>query len=419
VRPRIIAFVALLGAAAAVLGARVAPRALAASAEVKLQVNQNCVEPNWPCWTAETSGSYPRTASRVTILDGGEVAFVEHDPSTAAGVNWIGGGAAPACTGVPTTATLDWEGSCKFEQPGTYMFESATMFEDAYENYKKYEIVVEGPPPPPAAPKVSTLAASEVKETQATLNGRVDPEGGAAAEYFFEWGAGSGGPYEHTTNAVSLPSDRAEHQVSATATGLVPGGEYHFRIVAKNELGSVQGEDLTFMATATTPPAKEPTKEPPAQEPTKEPAAKEPSPTSTPTGGNSTATASSSPASEQPEAATAPGPPFASLELASTQHSFSVRGALDISQAGAGGRLAVTLLAGAAPAKAGHSAKVRVGRLLRSSLRAGPVSFAVPLAAKTRAALRRRRRLELTVQIVIAPIHGAAVTVTRSVVLRG
>ncbi len=498
-RARIFSFVSLLGTVITVLGACVTPQALAAP-EVTLQVNQNCVEPNWPCWTAETSGLYPHPASKITITDGGAVGFVEHDPSTAASVNWIGGGAAPACTGVPTTAALNWEGSCKFEQPGTYMFESATMFEDAYENYKKYEIVVGGTPkakttptstgrqteatltgsiepegtpteyhfeygsvsvsehstaptslgasdftshsvslpltgllpgteyhfelivsygagktvsggpqtfktPAAAQPTVSTLAASGLQETEATLNGKVDPQGGSEAEYFFEWGAGSSGPYEHTTEAVGLPSDGAEHQASATVTGLTPGGEYHFRLVAKNGLGSVQGADLTFTATA--PPTKEPTKEPPA---------KEPSPTPTPTGGGPTATTSSSPAPAQPAAEVASL--FESVKLASTQHSSSVRGALDISRAGVGGRLTVTLLAGTTSPKAKHATKARIGRLQRSSLRAGTVSFAVPLDAHARALLHRHKRLALTVQIVITPIHGAAVTVTKSVVLR-
>jgi hypothetical protein len=94
-----------------------------------------------------------------------------------------------------------------------------------------------------------------------------------------------------------------------------------------------------------------------------------------------------------------------------------VHGSVKVSQAGAGARLEVSLFAtGASLAKARHPAKVRIGRLLRSSLKAGVVSFAVPLTAKAKSALRRHRHLALTVQIVLTPIHGAAVTVTRSVV---
>ena len=492
-RPRIFAFVAMLAAVVSVLGTCVAPQALAAPA-VNLQVNQSCVEPDWPCWTAETSGLYPPPTSRVTITDGEELEFVEHDPSTAVGVNWTGGGTAPACPGVPTTATLDWEGSCKFQQPGTYRFESATLFDVGVDDYTKYEVVVTGTPKakttptspqhqteatltgsiepegnpteyhfdygsasvsehssaptslggadftshpvslpvsgllpdteyhfelivsygasqtvsggpqtfttlPAAEPAVSTIAASTLKETEATLNGKVNPEGGAEAEYFFEWGAGPSGAYEHTTKVVSLPSDSAEHQVSTTVTGLTPSSEYHFRLVAKNKLGSVQGNDLVFMA-ASTPPAKEPTKEPPA---------KEPSPTPTPTGGNPPATTSNSPSSGQPKIEPARGPLFGSVKLASTQHGGVVHGSLLVSLAGSDGQLQIELLSKGATAP--------VGKLVRSSLHAGKLTFALPLSAKGKAAQRRHRRMTLTVKITLTPQHGAPVTVTRDVVL--
>ena len=253
--------------------------------------------------------------------------------------------------------------------------------------------------PPAAEPAVSTLAASGLQETEATLNGKVDPEGGTEAEYFFEWGAGSSGAYEHTTKAASLPSDSAEHQVSATVTGLMSGSEYHFRLVAKNKLGSVQGNDLTFMA-ASTPPAKEPTKEPPA---------KEPSPTLTPTAGNPTATTSSSPSSEQPKTEPAPGPVFGSIKLASTPHGGVVHGSLVVSPIGFGGELKIELLS--------KGAAAAVGKLVRSSLRAGKLTFALSLSAKGRTALRRHRRLALTVKITLTPLHGAAVTITRAILV--
>jgi hypothetical protein len=251
---------------------------------------------------------------------------------------------------------------------------------------------------------VSTLTASALEETEATLNGKVDPEGGAEAEYLFEWGAGSSGAYEHTTKVVSLPSDGAEHQVSATATGLTPGSQYHFRLIAKNKLGSVQGNALTFMA-ASTPPAKEPTKEPPA----KEPPAKEPSPTPTPTGGNPTATTSSPPPSAQPKTEPASAPLFGSAKLASTQHGGVVHGSLVVSSAGSEGQLQIELLT--------KGAATAVGKLVRSSLHAGKLTFALPLNAKGKTALRRHRRLTLTVKIILTPAHGAAVTVTRGILL--
>jgi hypothetical protein len=106
------------------------------------------------------------------------------------------------------------------------------------------------------------------------------------------------------------------------------------------------------------------------------------------------------------------------LKLAAVQRGSAVRGSVKISQAGVGGRLEVDLLAsGASPAKAGHSPQVRVGRLVRTSLYAGTTSFTVPLNAKGKAALRRHRRLTLTVKVTLTPLHGAVETVTRVVVV--
>jgi hypothetical protein len=97
-----------------------------------------------------------------------------------------------------------------------------------------------------------------------------------------------------------------------------------------------------------------------------------------------------------------------------------VHGSVRVSQAGAGGRLEVDLLAKSASlARSGHSTQVQVGRLARSSLRAGTVPFAVLLDAKGRYALSSHRRLALTVKIVLTPVGGSAVTITRSVLLHG
>jgi hypothetical protein len=94
-----------------------------------------------------------------------------------------------------------------------------------------------------------------------------------------------------------------------------------------------------------------------------------------------------------------------------------VHGSLAVSQAAAGGRLEVDLLAARASlASAGHT-RVRVGRLVRNSLHAGTITFSVALDRRARRALRRHGRLALTVRIVLAPVHGAALTVTRSVLV--
>lgn len=146
------------------------------------------------------------------------------------------------------------------------------------------------------------------------------------------------------------------------------------------------------------------------------------------TGTTPTTPTSTTPTTTTPTTPTTPSEPghgtlleggSKALKLAGSQRGSTVHGSIKVSQAGTGGRLEVGLFAAGASllTKAGHSGQVRVGRLVRSSLTAGSVSFSVPLSAKGKAALRHRRRLALTVKITLTPAHGAAVTVTRGVVV--
>jgi plastocyanin len=134
------AIAALLGAAMAVL-----PALAASPSEAKLEVNENCVEPDWPCWA--TSGS-SQPAAKVTIASGGSVTFT--DSKTAANIAWTG--TAPTCESAvpvaPASPKTGWEGKCTFATPGTYKFESSTLWPE----YTKYEVVVEGSATTPSTP---------------------------------------------------------------------------------------------------------------------------------------------------------------------------------------------------------------------------------------------------------------------------
>jgi plastocyanin len=105
------------------------------------------------------------------------------------------------------------------------------------------------------------------------------------------------------------------------------------------------------------------------------------------------------------------------LELG--QRGAAVRGRIEVSSAQAGGRLEVDLLArGAALARSGGAREVRVGRLVRSELRAGSARFSVALDARAIRALARSRRLTVTVTIILAPLHGPLARLSRKVLLR-
>ena len=289
---RYLSVAALLGASVAIV-----PALAAGPSEAKLEVNENCVENAWPCWATPGSGAKPAPASKVTIATGGEVMFTDNT-ATKANIAWTG--TAPTCSpGVPVSPTpprTPWEGRCKFEQPGTYRFESSTLFNEGPSlNYTEYEIVVEG-----------------------------------------------------------------------AATNTTP-------------------------STATTP-------------------------ASTPTTPSTTTTSPTTPGEPSHGSPSKGG--SGALELAGSQRGSTVHGSIGVPQADSGGQLEVSLFATRASlAKAGHSGRVRVGRLVRSSLKAGSAPFSVSLSARGKAALRRHRRLALAVKIVLTPQYGAAVTVTRSVVV--
>jgi plastocyanin len=137
--------------------------------------------------------------------------------------------------------------------------------------------------------------------------------------------------------------------------------------------------------------------------------------TTTPT----TTTTTTTPAPTTPAEPPSGSPLVGSPSIRSSQRGGVVKGSLVISKAGTGDRLEIDVFAKTASlAKAGHTTRVRVGRLVRGSVAAGKLSFAVKLSARARSALRRHQRLALTVRIALTPAHGAATTITRSVVER-
>ncbi len=106
------------------------------------------------------------------------------------------------------------------------------------------------------------------------------------------------------------------------------------------------------------------------------------------------------------------------LKLPAVQHGSSVHGSLAVSPAGAGSRLEVALFAtGGSLATVHNPSRVRVGRLVRASLRAGTASFSVALDGRARLALDRRHRLGLTMRVVLAPGSGRPAILSRALVL--
>ncbi len=95
----------------------------------------------------------------------------------------------------------------------------------------------------PLPPEASTSAASEIQQTQAKLNGTVNPRGISTHDYF-EYGKTTG--YGSSTSSSAAGSGLSPVGEGATAIGLEPGTVYHYRLVATNEVGTVRGSDQSF-----------------------------------------------------------------------------------------------------------------------------------------------------------------------------
>jgi plastocyanin len=97
------------------------------------------------------------------------------------------------------------------------------------------------------------------------------------------------------------------------------------------------------------------------------------------------------------------------VAIAKSQKGTRVRGSVEVKLAGS--RLEVSLWAPRNALSGGKSSKlVRVGRHTRTSTPAGKISFAVGTDAKARRALRRHRRLSVTVSIALTPPGGHKLT---------
>ncbi|MGC2372598.1 MAG: family 16 glycosylhydrolase [Solirubrobacteraceae bacterium] len=95
----------------------------------------------------------------------------------------------------------------------------------------------------PVPPSATTGSATNVQETQATLNGTVNPNR-FDTHYYFQYGPTT----SYGTNAPAPPgsdagSGTSSVPASATITGLTTGTAYHYRIVATSAGGTTYGSD--------------------------------------------------------------------------------------------------------------------------------------------------------------------------------
>lgn len=106
-------------------------------------------------------------------------------------------------------------------------------------------------------PYVRGLAPSGVSGTGATLNGNVNPAGSNVTDCHFEYVSDTQFQIDGYASATSVPcaslpgNGTSDVAVSAAITGLTSHATYHYRVVATNGTGTVNGDDGTFQAIPT------------------------------------------------------------------------------------------------------------------------------------------------------------------------
>jgi hypothetical protein len=98
-------------------------------------------------------------------------------------------------------------------------------------------------------PRVATGGATHVLATSALLTGVVNPNGIETA-YFFRYGPTLA--YGFQTAAAEAGAGTTKIRVGISVGGLVPGGTYHYRLVAVNQNGvAAEGRDRVFKTRGT------------------------------------------------------------------------------------------------------------------------------------------------------------------------
>jgi hypothetical protein len=97
----------------------------------------------------------------------------------------------------------------------------------------------------PLPPQVTTLPASQIRDTSAVVGGEIDPRN-AETTYHFEYGLTTAYGTPVPMPGASAGSGGQPVTVLDQLTGLQPNTTYHYRVVATNAAGTTQGADRTF-----------------------------------------------------------------------------------------------------------------------------------------------------------------------------
>jgi Phosphoesterase family len=264
--------------------------------------------------------------------------------------------------------------------------------------------------PPGGVPNPPTLVsgqASSLTASSTTLNATVNPNGGAVSNCHFEYGTTTA--YGSSVPCATLPgSGESPDAVSAPVTGLSANTTYHLRIVATNSGGTSYGSDQSF----TTPP----------NVPSGSSGGSSSSGGTSFSGGSSSSSGGgiASVSLTQVEAALAGElmPSGKAAKIAALLRSGGYVVAFKAPEAGTAVIHWYQVPPGARLAKKAKPKPVLVGAGQGTFSAAGTATIKIKLTAAGKRLLKHAKQLKLTAKSTFTPVGGAAITATRTFVLK-
>ncbi|MFH0991063.1 MAG: FG-GAP-like repeat-containing protein [bacterium] len=95
-------------------------------------------------------------------------------------------------------------------------------------------------------PSVTTVTATSITSSTASLNGTINPNGSTTTAYF-EWGTSSALASYSTTQSQSIGSGTSAITFSASLSSLTLSTNYYFRAVGQNSAGTQKGSIISFV----------------------------------------------------------------------------------------------------------------------------------------------------------------------------
>ncbi len=178
-----------------------------------------------------------------TVNFDGSLSSDADDPIASWSLNF-GDGSAPASgSGVPPADV-----SHSYTRAGTFTATLLVTDQDGNASGAAAQLIRVGTP---ARPTAYTQSASLLRGTGAVdLSGVVNPNYDRAT-WYFQYGPTTA--YGSSTPVSATNFTNAGDQVSASVTGLTPGAQYHFRVVATDSTGTTYGSDVGFLAPGPSP----------------------------------------------------------------------------------------------------------------------------------------------------------------------